>query len=373
MMADGGTALGMVLAWLDRSMPGAVSQLRPPARNEDLRAVETAVGRSLPGDLASWWRAMDGVDGTLSLIPPHHSPYSTRAALENREILLDGWNAAVGHDDPERFDALVADAEQEPAGSACRFAWLPSWLPIAGDRGGDYVFADLRPGPANGCLRLFYRDAGASDVVVWPGVAAMVAEIATGVTFDLPVAGCLPWIEAPGTLTWYVPRFRWYRGGSAFVNGPMLQERYGEFVAELRQGGFSPPARGWSAGLIAAHVARNTELLSEVANALVGMPGAAADLRYDNTAAFDPVVLNSYASLGTAALADRIASLSSNLRAATDGLDRSSPRIQIRLVEGTDVLVDGPESLSGVLNALWGRQLPLRIRQLRALRADRLP
>ena len=201
----------------------------------------------------------------------------------------------------------------------------------------------------------------------------MIAEIATGVTFDLPVAGRLPWIEESGTPTWDQPRFRWYTGGSAFVQGPKLQEQYGTFVAELRQGGFAPAAPGWSADRIAAHVAHNTELLAEVTAALVGMPGAAADLRYDNTVAFDPAVLNRYADLGNETLADRIASAATHLRAAADGLDRSSPRIQLRLVEDADVLIDGPEHLAGVLNALWARQLPLRIRQRRALRDSHQP
>ncbi|MEV4515616.1 SMI1/KNR4 family protein [Dactylosporangium sp. NPDC049525] len=358
----------MVLAWLDRSVPGATAQLRPPARDEDLRAVEVAVGRQLPSDLAAWWRAADGVDGHLWLIPPYFSPCSIGDALERREILLDGWNGVMSEDDPERFAARMSSAEQEPAGSPCRFMWLPSWLPIAEDTGGGRIFADLRPGPANGCLRTFYRDDGASDAPVWPSVTAMIAEIATGVTFDLPVAGRLPWIEDSGTLTWDQPRLRWYAGGSAFVQGPKLQEQYETFVAELSQGGFAPPARGWSADRIAAHVTHNTELLAEVTAALVGMPGAAADLRYDNTAAFDPAVLNRYAELGIETLANRIASFSADLRAAADGLDRSTPRIQLHLVEDTDVLIDGPEHLAGVLNALWARQLPLRIRQLRALR-----
>ncbi len=368
MVADVETAWRGMVAWLDGAVPGAAPQLRPPAPDEDLRAVEAAVGRDLPADLAAWWRLADGVDGGLCVIPPRFSPYPALAALEQRAMLLEAWNGGAGSYDPEGFEAMAAVAEREPAGSACRFAWLPSWLPVAGDGGGDRLFADLRPGPASGCVRVFHRDDGASDGAVWPGTAAMLAEIAAGVTADLPVAGQRPWVDASGTLTWDMPRQRWYSGGSAFVNGRMLRSGYDAFVAELRQGGFAPPVDGWSAELIAAHVARNAELLGAVTAALVGMPGAAGELRYDNTDAFAPVVLDAYARLGTAALADRIAALSGDLVEAAGGLDRGSPRVRLRLVEDAEVVVDGPEHLAGVLNALWGRQLPLRARQLRALR-----
>jgi hypothetical protein len=49
-------------------------------------------------------------------------------------------------------------------------------------------------------------------------------------------------------------------------------------------------------------------------------------------------------------------------------LNRGRPGAYVRIVDADATIIDGPAGWLGVLNALWIRQLPLRTRQLRALR-----
>lgn len=44
-----------------------------------------------------------------------------------------------------------------------------------------------------------------------------------------------------------------------------IEAAFRPFVAELRQENFGKPIDGWSAELVAAHVARNNDLIAEAA------------------------------------------------------------------------------------------------------------
>lgn len=95
---------------------------------------------------------------------------------------------------------------------------------------------------------------------------------------------------------------------------------------------------------------------------------AAGHLRYDNSDAMDPATLDRYARDGLTALADRVAGLGARLCDLAEPLNRGRPTAHVRIVDSGVTLVDGRQGWLGVLNSLWTRQLPLRTRQLRALR-----
>lgn len=88
------------------------------------------------------------------------------------------------------------------------------------------------------------------------------------------------------------------------MDAETIQNAYVPFVAELREGGFAVPSEGWSAELVAAHVSRNNDLISEAAEQIV----AGEDPSYDNRAAVEDDELRSYADLfdGLDALADAV-------------------------------------------------------------------
>ncbi|MBG6087291.1 hypothetical protein [Actinomadura viridis] len=71
---------------------------------------------------------------------------------------------------------------------------------------------------------------------------------------------------------------------------------------------------------------------------------------------------------GLAALADQVERLGARLCDLVEPLNRGRPIAHVRIVDEGITIIDAPRGWLGVLNALWGRQLPLRSRRLRALR-----
>jgi cell wall assembly regulator SMI1 len=387
----------VIVDWLGRHSSPELALIRPPAAEDDIRDAERSMGTALPEDLVAWWRRADGQAGIGSLLPPFYSPYSVRMALGRRDVRMTAWNGVMEQASADQFAASVVREDRAPAGSPCKGAWLPRWLPIAGDGCGNDLFVDLRPGPAHGCVRQFLRDDGAGDAAWWGGVAAMLAEVAAALTQEVRVRGRRIWVDDDGRISWDSDVSRWSGGGSALVNVARLRERYAAFVAEARAGDFGPsPAGLWPAEWIAAHVARNTELLIATTQAVLAddpagreqqraaaraaqdwtrsrelmasAERAAADIRYDNSDAMDPATLDRYASRGLVTLAGQVEQLGACLCDLVEPLNRGRPTAHVRIIDAGATVVDGRQGWLGVLNALWTRQLPLRTRQLRALR-----
>jgi cell wall assembly regulator SMI1 len=387
----------IIVGWLGRYSPAELALIRPPAAEDDIRDAERSIGAALPDDLVAWWRRADGRAGKGSLLPPCYSPYPVRTALDRREVWMTAWNGVMEQAGVDRFARYVAQEDRAPAGSPGKDAWLPRWLPIAGDGGGNDLFVDLRPGPAHGCVRQFRRDDGAGDTAWWSSVAAMLAEIADALTREVAIHGNRIWVDDDAAISWDTDRSRWSGGGSALVNVARLRERYAAFVAEARAGNFTPPPAGsWSAEWIAAHVARNTELLIATTQAVLAddpagreqqraaaraaqdstrfresmaaAERAAANIRYDNADAMAPATLDRYAATGLATLAGRVERLGARLCDLVEPLNRGRPTAHVRIIDAGTTIVDERQGWLGVLNSLWTRQLPLRTRQLRALR-----
>jgi hypothetical protein len=327
-----------------------------------------------------------------ALVPPGFVPYSIEGALKSRRSWLKVMHAY--DEQPELAPG--------PAGSPCD-VWLPEFMPIAADGCGTDLFVDLREGPARGCVMEYdkvgaagYEDSTRADVSMWPNVASMLAEVADALDRDVPVRGVRVWADDDGGISWDTDASRWVSWNRIQVDFARLRERYAAFVAEARSGDFASPRPGsWSAEWIAAHVARNTELLIDTTQQILAddpvgreqqraaawaaqdrtrfrqltasEQRAAADIRYDNTDAIDPATLGRYAAIGLVALADRIEQLGAHLCDVAEPLNRARPAAHVRVIEAGTTIVDGHQSWLGVLNALSERQLPLRTRQLRAL------
>ncbi|MGI8335709.1 SMI1/KNR4 family protein [Actinomadura scrupuli] len=379
-----------IVGWLGRHAPAVAGAIDPPAAEPALAQVEAAVGSPLPADLVAWWRRADGMRWTDphpgALLPPHFVPHSVRGALESRRTWL------------EVMSSLYEGAEPPPgAAGSPSDVWLPMWMPIAANGGGTELFVDLRDGPAHGCVMTYDKVGAAALAPRWPSVTAMLAEVADALENEVPVQGVRIWVSEDGTISWDSDRGRWSAGGSGPVILPWLRERYAAFVAEVLAGGFAPPPAGsWPAEWIAAHVARNTELLIATTEAVLAddpagreraqseawaaqdwtrlrrlkdsAERAAAHLRYDNSDTMDPATLDRYAGHGLTALADQISQLGGHLCGLAEPLNRGRPTAQVRIVESGTTIIDGRQGWLGVLNSLWMRQLPLRTRQLRALR-----
>jgi cell wall assembly regulator SMI1 len=172
------------------------AHLGDPVAEDDIALVEALLDRSLPADLLAWWRQSCGATGSVEgrLIPPGHTPYTIDQAVDHRELML----AIASCEDAMETAALVA----EPAGSPCSPCWLPVWLPIAQDGGGNNLFIDLRQGPMHGCVMEWDKYEKALGEPLWPTVAAMLAEIADAVEHGTDIEGYQPHACNDGTLDW---------------------------------------------------------------------------------------------------------------------------------------------------------------------------
>ncbi|MCT2587091.1 SMI1/KNR4 family protein [Actinophytocola gossypii] len=177
-------------AWLRINAPTTEEHLGGPARTDEMARITSLVGGPLPDDLVAWWRRSCGTTSPLAArLLNGHTPYSIIEAVDRRSMMLD----VAGPDDA----ALAA----EPAGSPC-WNWLPMWVPIGGDTGGDLLFVDLRPGQEHGCVMRWYETEFATEDPVWPDVATMLAEIADALEHGTPVHGAHPKVVDDGTLHW---------------------------------------------------------------------------------------------------------------------------------------------------------------------------
>jgi cell wall assembly regulator SMI1 len=166
--------------WLERFAPRWRAMLGPPATSAELIAVRQTIGTRLSPDLGGWWRRANGIRhsdaGTPpgSLIPGFFDPYSTDRAIETWRMYLAIQRDVYPIDQHEEMDRYIAHLMSQPAGTnPSDWIWLPAWVPVATNGGGDALFVDLREGPLRGCVTRFHKDAGSVPDPQWPSLAAM--------------------------------------------------------------------------------------------------------------------------------------------------------------------------------------------------------
>lgn len=185
-----------ITAWLAEKVPRAWADLRPPASEDDIAAVEAEVGSRLPDELRAWLRLNDGmVYGSTfgRLLPPGHNPMSCEQMISSWQL----WqtiNTRLHQDQIEIDRAVTA-----PAGSATYWC-VPAFVPFAADGSGQHLIVDLRPGEQHGCVGQWDPEAGGFGRPLWPGVGAMLADVARSVTTGVPVLGSYDERRSPDRL-----------------------------------------------------------------------------------------------------------------------------------------------------------------------------
>src|SRR5271166_759335 len=143
-----------------------------------------------------------------------------------------------------------------------------------------------------------------------------------------------------------------------------LDAAYAPFVASLLAGGFGRPAEGWPAELIAAHVARNNDLIAETAEEVV----AGRDVSYDNAATVDEVELASYADNagGLTGLAHEVERSAARLAAAGAALgDRAGTLVHVLIRDSGEIVQDGPIPIGAFVEGNATFHLNLHLDQLK--------
>src|SRR3984885_5704895 len=167
------------------------------------------------------------------------------------------------------------------------------------------------------------------------------------------------------------------RPGLAGSSGPQMQGGldmppgfdavYAPFVASLRAGGFGPPADGeWPAELVAAHIARNNDLIAAAAEQVA----AGQEVSYDNESGVDDAEPARYAQSvgGLAGLAREVERSAARLEQARDALgDRASTPVQVIIRDHGQIVRDGPMTIGAFIEGNVSFHLDLHLEQLKAL------
>ena len=94
------------------------------------------------------------------------------------------------------------ELDNESAGTVADIPWLPSWLPIADDIGGAYLFLDLREGPQHGCVGRMDKEEISFSRPVWSSVTEMLAEVADALVNGTDIDGWFPGAVEDGRFGW---------------------------------------------------------------------------------------------------------------------------------------------------------------------------
>jgi uncharacterized protein YciI/alkylated DNA nucleotide flippase Atl1 len=152
-----------------------------------------------------------------------------------------------------------------------------------------------------------------------------------------------------------------------------LDAAYAPFIASLLAGGFSQPADdGWRAELIAAHVARNNDLIAETAEQVT----AGVEVSYDNAAAVDNGELARYADSigGLTGLAREVERTAARQAAAAAALgDRTDTMVHVVIRDSGQIVQDGPIPIGAFVEGNATFHLNLHLDQLKSLEPVREP
>jgi cell wall assembly regulator SMI1 len=164
-----GRSWGEVLAWCRLHAPATAAAIRGPADDAALRDAQAEMGVRWPQELLAWLRLTNGAEPSLDgqMIPVFYAPLGV-------EEIVGEWKMLTASTIPAE-EVLAATAQ--PAGSDCS-AFLPSWIPIATDFCGGYLFADLRSGARHGCIGEWYAEEGFSLGPTWDDIVHMLDTVA---------------------------------------------------------------------------------------------------------------------------------------------------------------------------------------------------
>ena len=147
-----------------------------------------------------------------------------------------------------------------------------------------------------------------------------------------------------------------------------IRDAYGQFVAELRAGGFTEPEQGWPAEWVAVHVMLNNDAFADAARAIK----AGLEVNYDNEAATDVEELRQCAaSIGSLeALAEAVEASVLRLASAVAELGPEQARtvIGVRIRHEGELIRDTPGTIEEMITGNATYHLPMHTDQLRALR-----
>jgi cell wall assembly regulator SMI1 len=224
-----------IVNWLNINAPVTAKTIRAPAPEPLIRSFEQAAPNGWPSDLSTMYRLFDGAEpSTAGNILPRYRPLPLEEAEKERQMMLSIW-AQVGAEFNAEFERRKsspisrnlravgeahssvpvpephkpydpADAEADEAGTRA-WMFISSFLPIADNNAGDYLFVDLRSGRQHGCVSEYFKDDADWRPAIWPSVDELLDETLTSLRTGRPVFFSRPSVT-DGSLNWKLVRER---------------------------------------------------------------------------------------------------------------------------------------------------------------------
>ncbi|MGN7149524.1 SMI1/KNR4 family protein [Arthrobacter sp. SAFR-179] len=218
-----------IVEWLSANAPATARTIRAPAPEALIRSFEEAAPNGWHKDLSTLYRLFDGAEpSTAGYIFPNYRPLPLKEAGKTRQILLDIW-ARVGEeanavDEREKRSPLYlnllaaheaysgapasthpkpydqAHAEAEEAGTRVSM-FISSFLPVADDGSGDFLFVDLRKGRQHGCVSEYFREEADWRPAIWPSLETLLAHTLLSLRTGQPALSFIPTVTE-GRLNW---------------------------------------------------------------------------------------------------------------------------------------------------------------------------
>ncbi|MFJ5228808.1 SMI1/KNR4 family protein [Kitasatospora sp. NPDC088391] len=154
--------------------------VRAAADAARLDALEAELGLPLPADLRAWWLLPGVTRGDW--IPQAFAPVPLEESLDTRGVWL-----LVAEQEQEWREQQEREGDGSGGAGRVEDRFLPEFLPIASDPGGDGLFVDLRPGGTHGAVFRWDHESWVLDVPQWGSVAAMLRDVAHALEAGAPV------------------------------------------------------------------------------------------------------------------------------------------------------------------------------------------
>ncbi|WP_437723469.1 SMI1/KNR4 family protein [Sorangium sp. So ce861] len=157
-------------AWLAAHAPPIAADLAPPATDEQIARLETAIGVALPDELAASLRVHDG-----------QGPYCGNPALGywvalSCAAIAELWaeyGRRIADGSPLHDKGVIADPGVRPRW------WHERWIPIATDDIGDSLVVDVDPAPGGAVGQIVrYRHDAETRRLESPSLATWMGQLA---------------------------------------------------------------------------------------------------------------------------------------------------------------------------------------------------
>ena len=146
-----------------------------------------------------------------------------------------------------------------------------------------------------------------------------------------------------------------------------IVQAYQPFADMVRAGGFSEPATGWDASLVAAHIAANNDAIAALAEAIA----EGHEPSYDNAEVIDDAQLRHVVSAagGLEGLADLVETSAERLARAWElvGPEAGATEVPVKIADGGQIVRDGPVPIRRFIEGNATFHLQIHLDQLRAM------